>query len=62
MGTTAYRGKGFKERVRVSGERPIGAANFRQPNIQASCQAPPPSPVAGVGGGYSHHCFGEEVK
>ena len=42
MGTAAYGGKGFKERARVSGERPIGAASFRQQYIQASCQFPHP--------------------
>ena len=42
MGTAAIVGKGFNERARVSGERPIGAASFRQQFIQASCQ--PPSP------------------
>ena len=30
MGTATYGGKGFKERTRVTGERPIGAASFRQ--------------------------------
>ena len=42
MGNVAYRGKGFKERARVSDERPIGAASFRQHYIQASYQHPPP--------------------
>ena len=41
MGTAAYRGKGFKESTRVSGDRPIGAASFRQQCIWLSC---PPSP------------------
>ena len=40
MGTAAFRGKGFKERARVSGESPIGAASFRQQSIQESCQPP----------------------
>ena len=30
MGTASYRGKGCKERARVSGERPIGTSSFRQ--------------------------------
>ena len=34
MGTSAYGGKGFQERIRVSGERPIGAASFRQHSIR----------------------------
>ena len=37
MGTGAYGGKGFKERTRVSGERPIGGASFRQQSIYVSC-------------------------
>ena len=44
MGTAAYGGKGFKERARVSGERPIGAASFRQQYIGASCPTPPIAP------------------
>ena len=44
MGAAAYGGKGFKERARVSGERPIGAASCRQQYNEASCQAPPPPP------------------
>ena len=39
MGATA----GFKERARVSGETPIGAASFRQQNIQTSIQSPLPA-------------------
>ena len=42
MGAAAYGGKGFRERARVSGERPIGAASCRQQYNQASCQPPPP--------------------
>ena len=38
MGTAAYEGKGLKERTRVSGERPMGAARFRQ-------QTPLPHPA-----------------
>ena len=43
MGTATYTygGKGFKERTRVSGERPIGAASLRQHPTRASCQPPP---------------------
>ena len=40
MGTATDGGKVFQERTRVSGERPIGAAGFRQQSIQASCQPP----------------------
>ena len=36
------RGKGFKERARVSGERSLGATSCRQPYNQASCQPLPP--------------------
>ena len=39
----ACRERGFKERARVSGERPIGATGFRHHYIQASCQTPPTS-------------------
>ena len=39
MGTATYERKGFKERARGSGERPI--ASFRQQSIQVSCQTPP---------------------
>ena len=42
MGATAYGGKRFRERARVSGERPIGAASYRQHYNQASCQTPLP--------------------
>ena len=30
LGAATYGGKGFQERARVSGERPIGAASCRQ--------------------------------
>jgi hypothetical protein len=42
MGTAAFGGKGLKERTRVSGDRPIGAASLRQHSIQASCHPPIP--------------------
>ena len=35
MGAAVYGGKGFKERPRVSGERPIGAAGCSQQSTQA---------------------------
>ena len=38
MGAATFGGKGFKERVRVSGERPIGATSCRQQYTQATCQ------------------------
>ena len=41
MGTAVYGEKGVKESTRGSGERPIGAASFRQQSIQASYQTPP---------------------
>ena len=41
---TAYGGKGFQERVRVSGEMPIGTASCKQQYNLASCQTPLPSP------------------
>ena len=44
MGTAAYRGKGFKEFTRVSSQRPVGAASFRQQSTQASCQPSAPLP------------------
>ena len=58
MGAAACRGKGFKERARVSGKRPMGAASFRQQCVQASCphsheQAPPPLPTPLRFGWYS---------
>ena len=37
----AYGGKGFEDRARVSGERPIGATRCRQQYNQVSCQRPP---------------------
>ena len=42
IGAATYGGKGFNERARVSGERPMGAASYRQQYNQASCQPPPP--------------------
>ena len=42
MGTSTCGGKVFKEKTRVSGERPISATSFRQ----QSMQAPPPPPRA----------------
>ena len=47
MGAPAYSGRGFKERARVSGERPIGAASCGQQYNQTSCQ---PLPPEGLGG------------
>ena len=44
MGTAACGGKGFKERTRVSGERPIGAASFRQQSMQSSSPRAPSGP------------------
>ena len=41
-GAAACGERGFKESVRPSGERPIGAASFIQQHNQASCQPPPP--------------------
>ena len=41
IGTTCG-GTGFKERTRVSGERPIVTASFRQQSIPASCHTSPP--------------------
>ena len=38
MGATGYGGKGFKERARVSGKRPIGPASRKQQHKQAACQ------------------------
>ena len=37
MGTAASRGQRFKEKTRVHGKKPIGAASFRQQSIQALC-------------------------
>ena len=45
MGTATYRGRGFMERSRVSGEMPAGAASFRQQSAQASRHASPQSPL-----------------
>ena len=45
MGAAVYRGKGFKERAGVSGERPIGTASCRQQHNQVSCQPPTPLPI-----------------
>ena len=44
MGTAACTGKGFKKRIWVSGERPIGAT--RKPSMQASSPPPPHPPYA----------------
>ena len=43
MGIAACGWRGFKERTRVSGKRPIGAARCRQQYNQASCQTFPPN-------------------
>ena len=53
MGTATFGGKGLKERTRVSGERPMGAASFSQQSIQASCTggAPGQDPTPKGGGG-----------
>ena len=49
MGTAAaYGGKGFKGGAAVSGERPIGAASWREQHNQVSC--PPPTPIQGCQG------------
>ena len=48
MDATTYGGNGFKERTRVSGERPTSAASFRQQSIKASCQPHPPCPLGGT--------------
>ena len=37
MGTAACRGKGFKERTRVSGEGPMGTTRFRPQSAEVSC-------------------------
>ena len=42
MGTATYGGKGFKERSRASGERPSGAASFRQQSTAGVMPTPPP--------------------
>ena len=38
MGTGTYGGQGFRERIKVSGERQIGAASMSKQPTQASCQ------------------------
>ena len=43
MGTATYRGKGFKERTRVSGKRPIAATSLRQYSTQGCQPSPLPS-------------------
>ena len=47
-GTAAYTGKGFKERTRINGERPIGAASFRPQSTQACIMPTPPLPFFGA--------------
>ena len=53
MGATNYGGKGFKERARVSGERPIGATSCGAtrgftptplPPVHMHSNPPPPPP------------------
>ena len=45
MGTTAYGGRGFQERARGSGERPIGAAGCRrEQHTKGDTPTPPPAP------------------
>ena len=47
MGAAAYVGRGFKGRVAVSGERPIGAAGCTQQHNQVACHGGQPiSPIA----------------
>ena len=46
MRGAAYRGKGFKERAGVSGERMIGAARCRQQHNEGLCQAPSTLPLS----------------
>ena len=48
MGIAACGWRGFKERTRVSGERPIGAAHCRQQYNQESPLQPPTQPLAGA--------------
>ena len=48
-GTAAYRRRGFKERARASGERPIGAAGSGQQST-AGIMPTPPHQGPGVGG------------
>ena len=45
MGTATYRGQWFKERKRRSGERPIGAASFRQQSTAGVMPNPLPPGV-----------------
>ena len=45
MGSTAYGGRGFKERARVSGERLIGAAGCRQQYNPMQSRAMPNTPL-----------------
>ena len=40
MGTTTDEGKGFTEGTRISGEKPLDAASFRQQSTMASRQTP----------------------
>ena len=40
--STTYGQRGFQERARVSGERPMGAARFRQQSTQHHATPPPP--------------------
>ena len=42
MGAAAYGGKGFRERARVSGERPMGAGSCRQQSTAGVMPTPPP--------------------
>ena len=42
MGTAACKGKGFKGKAVVSGERPIDAASCTQQHNEVSCHPPPP--------------------
>ena len=61
MSTATFGGKGFKESTGVSGERPMGAASFRQQCTQASSPGGrwldlPPRPLARFywgGGGFN---------
>ena len=51
MGAAAYGGRRFKERTRVSGERPIGAARCKQQYSAASCLPPPRGALKNSPGG-----------
>ena len=44
MGAAAGGGRGLKGRTRGSGQRPIGAARYRQQSIRAPCPPPPRPP------------------